>query len=104
MTRRIVTFADPATRKTYKTPEFNGDRAEFIQFMGNEAACDADWGDIFKEFGNVESLKDFVEANKRAQKYYYSPYGDEVLPIEEFGCAGAGIVRKCTGKAIDLHY
>jgi hypothetical protein len=90
-------------RKTYKTPEFNGDRAEYSQYGNCLDSCDADWGVIFKEFENVNSLEDFKEANKRAQGYYHSVLGDEVLPVEEYTCAGKNICENSMGKAIELH-
>lgn len=106
MTRRIVAFTDPKTGKTYKTPEFNGDKTEYETLMGGKSAdgCTADWDEIFKVFDGVTTLAQFKAASKRAQGYYHSFLGDEVLPIEEYTVAGINITNDSMGKAIELHY
>lgn len=104
MTRRIVAFTDKQTGITYKTPEFNGDRAEFIKFHGINSAdsCTADWKEIFKEFENVSNKQEFAEASNHAQSFYKSSCGTEMLPIEEYICAGKNIVSQSMGKCIEL--
>ena len=104
MTRRIVVWTDESSGVTYKTPEFNGDRNEFLQFHGESASdsCSTDWDEIFREFEDVRTLKDFVAANIRAQKYYSSFLGEDILPVEVYSCAGKNIVTLSRGKAIDL--
>jgi hypothetical protein len=87
----------------YKTPEFNGDLAEFTMFNKRTDICDANWDVIFKEFNNIANLADFKAASERAQGYYHSFLGDEVLPVEEYTCAGVNIIRNSMGKAIELH-
>jgi hypothetical protein len=108
MTRRIVAFTCPETGKTYKTPEFNGDKSEFIQFgkniPGENDGCSADWENIFNEFTNVKNLNNFIKANAAAQSYYWSQFGNETLPILEYTIAGINIVRDSQGKAIWLKY
>lgn len=104
MTRKIVVFTDVFTGITYRTPEFNGDRSEFLLFHGESScdSCDADWDEIFKEFDGVDGLERFKDANIRAQQYYHSFLGDEILPVEEFRCAGKNIISESMGKAIWL--
>ena len=68
MTRRIVVFTDKATGITYKTPEFNGDRAEQLQFMG-ESTCRSNWEEIFQEFDGVNTLDGVKKASERAQNH-----------------------------------
>jgi len=115
MTRRIVAFTDKETGVTYKTPEFNGDRAEQIQF-GLMVSCRSNWREIFAEFEGVSTLEEFKAASERAQRHWqpvsiFSPYVSipaseelEVLPIEEYKCAGQSIISGSTGRAIELHY
>ena len=104
MIRRIVVYTDSKTGKTYKTPEFNGDKSEYAELGKCPDGCDADWSDIFKEFENVNSLDDFKEASKRAQGYYHSFLGTEVIPVEEYTCVGINIIRDSTDKSIELYY
>jgi hypothetical protein len=106
MTRRIVAFTDPETRITWKTPEFNGDRAEFALKDGvcGLDHCDKDWNEIFTEFDGVTTLDQFKAASEKAQSYYHSCLGSEVHPIEEYTVAGINIIRDSMGKAIELHY
>ena len=103
MTRRIVVFTDAETGKTYKSPEFNGDKSEFDLFHGNAKhrdTCDADWGEIFKaEFEKVKTLGEFREASDRAQMYYHSFLGVEIQPVEEYTAAGKFIAADCLGRA-----
>jgi len=118
MTRRIVAFTDVVTGITYKTPEFNGDKAEQLQFMGR-ATCKSNWDEIFKEFDGVSTLKEFKEASERAQNHWQPFYLDanprvpgipptlievEILPIEVYVCAGINIVKNSLGRCIELHY
>ena len=85
MTRRTVIFTDMDGNK-YASPEFNGDKSEFILFLKNHDACDADWPDIFKEFDGVTTLQEFKDASKRAQLHYRSFINNaelerELLPV-----------------------
>jgi len=119
MTRRIVAFTDEATGITYKTPEFNGDRAEQLQFMG-ESTCRSNWYEIFQEFDGVNTLEGFKEANERAQMHWHPFYlmnanqsmpdntptlmEVEIYPVEEYVVAGANVTRDSLGKCIELRY
>jgi len=106
MTRRFVVFTDAKTNKTYRTPEFNGDRAEYLLFKGTSCldSCSAEWNDIYKEFEEVTTLEQFEAANVRAQGYYSSFLGVEVLPIEEYAIAGPNIVNETQGKCSWYQY
>jgi hypothetical protein len=92
MTRRRIIFRDKTMGILYSTPEFNGDKAEFEQFYGNQQhrdSCDKDWNDILQErFAGVKTLKDFITASDAAQLDYHSFLGVEVLPVEQIKNAG----------------
>jgi len=118
MTRRIVAFTDEATGITYKTPEFNGDKAEQLRFMGR-ATCKSNWDESFKEFDEVSTLEDFKDASERAQNHWQPFYLDanprvpdvppilmevEILPVEVHVCAGPNIVKNSLGRCIELRY
>ncbi len=82
MTRRRIVFIDPQTQQIYCTPEFNGDRAEFLQ-IGSMDRCDRDWPEIFGLFSEVKTLGDFIAANKKAQGLCHSFLDDGCpKPIE----------------------
>ena len=84
MTRRTVIFTDKAG-KTYATPEFNGDKSEFEyrDTVSSTDWCDENWDIILKVFDGIETLEQFTEANKKAQNYYHSFLGSEILPVKE---------------------
>ena len=86
MTRRRVVFTDTTTGAMYTTPEYNGDKTEFNLFSKRTDLCDKDWDEIFLEFKDVKSLAQFIEANTRAQSYYHSFLGNEILPVEKIEC------------------
>lgn len=83
MTRRKIYFYDNKERKLYSTPEFNGDRDEFIHFRKAEDSCDKNFDEILKEFIGIKTKEDFEVASNKAQSYYHSFLGDEILPINE---------------------
>jgi len=119
MTRRIVAFTDKATGITYKTPEFNGDRAEQLQFMGG-STCRSNWDEIFQAFDGVNTLDGFKEASERAQMHWHPFYlmdtnqsapdnapklmDVDVHPVEKYVVAGVNITRDSLGKCIELRY
>ena len=78
MTRRRIAFIDPQTQQIYCTPEFNGDKTEFLR-MGSVDSCNSDWPDIFGLFNTVKTLDEFIAANERAQGFYHS-FLDYVCP------------------------
>ena len=78
MTRRIVAYTDPITGKTYKTPEFNGDKSELLRRKSLDS-CDMDWPDIMELFSTVTTLDIFIGANEKAQQFYH-PFLDDVCP------------------------
>lgn len=85
MTRRRIAFFDKNTGKTYITPEFNGDKEEFIKFKAGDI-CNMNWNDIINTyFSNIKTLKEFKIANDKAQKEYISNITKKstILPIEE---------------------
>lgn len=83
MTRRKIYFYDDKERKLYSTPEFNGDKDEFIHFRKAEDSCDKNFDEILKEFIGVKTKEEFETASNKAQSYYHSFLGDEILPINE---------------------
>lgn len=83
MTRRKIYFYDNKDKKLYSTPEFNGDKDEFIHFRKAEDSCDKNFDEILKEFLGVKTKEEFETASNKAQSYYHSFLGDEVLPINE---------------------
>ena len=103
MTRRIVVYTDPVTLMTYRTPEFNGDKEEFLRYSKRLDICDENWDVIFKEFENLSGLEDFKKANERAQGHYHSFLGDVTLPVEEYLGVGSDVVDESMGKAVELH-
>lgn len=78
MTRRRIVFIDPQTQQIYCTPEFNGDRTEFLR-MGSMDICDKDWPEILGLFSTVKTLGEFIIANEKAQGFYHS-FLDHVCP------------------------
>ena len=70
MTRRRILYTDRNTKRTYSTPEFNGDKTELGQ-RGSRENCDCDWPVILALFDNVESLDDFCVASEKAQRTYH---------------------------------
>lgn len=82
MTRRKIYFYDKTTSNLYMTPEFNGDKEEFVRFRKRGDSCDKNWNEILEKFEGVETLKDFKNISTQAQSYYHSCLGDEVIPIE----------------------
>lgn len=83
MTRRRVYFYDYKQNKLYSTPEFNGDKEEFVKFSKHEDSCDKNFDEILEEFEGVKTLEEFKNASNKAQSYYHSFLGDEILPIRE---------------------
>ncbi len=83
MTRRRVYFYDQKQNKLYSTPEFNGDKEEFVEFRKAEDSCDKNFNEILREFEGVKTFEEFKKASNKAQSYYHSFLGDTVLPIEE---------------------
>ena len=88
MTRRRIVFIDGKTQQIYSTPEFNGDKSEFLR-LGSIDKCDKDWPDILELFSTVETLSDFIIANEKAQKCYHSFLEKEcpvsMEPVQEVG-------------------
>lgn len=94
MTRRTIAFINPDFTM-FITPEFNGDRSEFIRF-GSQDSCDKDWADIEKEFQDCKTLEDFKAASDRAQRYYHSCLGDsDPLPVEQADLASIKEASAC---------
>ena len=83
MTRRRIYFYDHEQNKLYSTPEFNGDKEEFVKFRKAEDSCDKNFNEILQEFEGVKTLKEFEMASNKSQSYYHSFLGDTILPIEE---------------------
>lgn len=83
MTRRRVYFYDQKQNKLYSTPEFNGDKEEFVKFRKAEDSCDKNFNEILQEFKGVKTFEEFKRASNKAQSYYHSFLGDEILPIQE---------------------
>lgn len=83
MTRRKIYFYDNKEKKLYSTPEFNGDKEEFVKFRKAEDSCDKNFDEILKEFIGVKTKEEFEAASNKAQSYYHSFLGDEILPINE---------------------
>lgn len=83
MTRREIYFFDKESNKLYVTPEFNGDKEEFALFRKHGDSCDKNWNEIIKEFENIKTLEDFKVASDKAQSYYHSFLGGNILPIKE---------------------
>lgn len=83
MTRRRVYFYDNKQNKLYSTPEFNGDKEEFVKFRKAEDSCDKNFNEILQKFEGVKTLKEFEMASNKSQSYYHSFLGDTILPIEE---------------------
>lgn len=88
MTRKIILFKDPISKAIYATPEFNGDKSEFLILLQQSEAnsldgCDKDWKDIITEFFDITTLQEFKQASEKAQSYYHSFLGNEILPIRE---------------------
>ena len=83
MTRRKIYFYDNNEKKLYSTPEFNGDKEEFIKFNKRGDSCDKNFDEILNEFIGIKSKEEFEKASNKAQSYYHSFLGDEILPINE---------------------
>lgn len=84
MTRRRVVFIELRSGSVYITPEFNGDKREFEQFIGkNGDSCTATWEEIAEIFRPVKRLEEFRAASETAQKCYISSFGTEIQPIEQ---------------------
>lgn len=83
MTRRKIYFYDKKQNKLYATPEFNGDKEEFVEFRKHEDSCDKNFNEILQEFKGVKTLEEFNKATDKAQSYYHSFLGNNNLPIEE---------------------
>lgn len=82
MKRRRVYFYC-ANGEVYVTPEFNGDKSEFIAF-GSLDRCDKDWSDIIRSFAQCQTLSDFERVNEQSQRLYHSILGDvDILPVEK---------------------
>lgn len=82
MTRRTIYFYDKVNSNLYVTPEFNGDKEEFIKFSKRGDSCDKNWNEILEKFKGVKTLEEFKRASAQAQRYYHSCLGDEILPIK----------------------
>jgi hypothetical protein len=78
MTRRRIAYIDPQTQQIYCTPEYNGDRQEFLQ-RGSMDSCDKDWPEIMGLFNTARTLDQFIAANEKAQGFYHS-FLDSVCP------------------------
>lgn len=80
MTRRRVVFIKKNGLR-YISPEFNGDKDEFIA-MGSHDSCDKTWDEMIRDiWGNVDSYISFVKANVIAQDQYCSAYGDIFISV-----------------------
>lgn len=76
MTRRYVIFID-SDGAVYRSPEFNGDKAELAR-MGSADHCDKAWREIERElFAPVRDYRSFRSAVMMAQQLYHSFLGDE---------------------------
>jgi hypothetical protein len=86
MTRRKILFRDADHECCWITPEFNGDKTEFLQSKSADW-CDKNWAEIYEEFRNVKTLPEFEKMNAQAQKYYHSAITKNItiLPIENIG-------------------
>lgn len=106
MTRRTIIFTNDNGER-YATPEFNGDKSEFIMFHDNYEACNADWPEIFAEFDSVKTLADFRAASERAQLHYRSFINKteverEILPVSRYG-AEINSAMRMSGNIIMLN-
>lgn len=82
MIRRRVIFTDSVSGLTYVTPEFNGDKQEFEQFIGeNGDKCTATWAEIAEVFRPVRTLEEFKAANEAAQRCYMSAVAPKAKPL-----------------------
>ena len=83
MTRRRIVFTEQETGDIYTTPEFNSDKADFKNILpGSRDSCDKEWHEILNEFKDIKTLKEFRQANEKAQSFYHSFLGDERLSVE----------------------
>lgn len=75
MTRKQYLFEKNGM--TIISPEFNGDRNEFIQ-AGSLDSCDKAWAEIEYELCECNSIEDFLAACDRIQMYYHSSVNPDI--------------------------
>ena len=75
MTRRQVYFWDKGTGKFYVSPEFNGDKSEFLK-IGSADSCDKDTVERCVDLRHTSSLFDFMRVVHMIYGSYHSSIGD----------------------------